>query len=236
MSHRLGVGVTKSVALRVVSSIWVLLAAAVVAPVPASAIALYQGTITTLQVGNLLIESVACTATGNASCATTTWAIDANSLGSAGPGSFAITISPANSTVWNHSVTSDLNVTFWVLSLDGTNTPNASLHYVNGIGGTVNGSGILADGMTASNAAGSLGATLNPTANTDPSSPTNRLSFSPQSVVYINADIQPIGPTGSTITSANIYVNRVPEPATFGLLALGGIALAALRRRHASLA
>jgi len=220
--------------LRAIAGVWVLLAAAVMAPTPASAIALYQGTITSLQVGNLLIESVACTATGNASCATTTWAIDANSLGSAGPGSFAITISPANSTVWNHSVTSDLNVTFWVLSLDGTNTPNSSLHYINGIGGSVNGTGILADGMTASNAGGSLGSTLNPTANTDPSSPTNRLSFSPQSVVYINADIQPIGPTASVITSANIYVNRVPEPASLGLLALGGIALAAIRRRQVS--
>ncbi len=201
----------------------------------ASAVALYQGTSTTLIVGNYLITNTSCAATGTVSCAVATWGIDPNLLGSATQGDFAITIVP-NAT-WTRNTGSDLNVTFTIQTLVNGVVSSAT-NGIKGIGsavtGTVSGVGVLGDGLTVTDKNAVVIGTLSaPYASTDPSAPSNRISFSPQSVVYVNIDAQPLFTAGTQVTSVSFFVAHAPEPASMALLMAGGLMLAAVRRKSA---
>ena len=199
---------------------------------PASAVALFTGTNTTLTVGSYLITNTSCAATGTISCSVATWGVDANPLASARPGDIAITIVP-NAT-WTRNSGSDLNVNFTIQSLvNGVVAP--TFKGINGIGTSVTGSGTaLGDGVLVTDAGSNLLGSLSaPYASTDPSAPSNRISFSPQSVVYLNIDAQPLFVSSNQITSVSFFVARAPEPASMALLLAGGLMLAAVRRKSA---
>ena len=198
---------------------------------PASAVALYQGANTTLIVGNYLITNTSCAATGTVSCSVATWGVSPNFLASAGPGDVAVTIVP-NAT-WVRNTGSDLNVSFTIQSLvNGVVAP--TFKGIRGIGTAVTGTGTLGDGVLVTDAmANLLGSLSAPYASTDPSAPSNRISFSPQSVVYLNIDAQPLFASSNTITSVSFFVARAPEPASMALLLAGGLMLAAVRRTSA---
>ena len=106
---------------------------------------------------------------------------------------------------------------------------------INGIGTSVTGSGTaLGDGVLVTDAGSNLLGSLSaPYASTDPSAPSNRISFSPQSVVYLNIDAQPLFVSSNQITSVSFFVARAPEPASMALLLAGGLMLAAVRRKSA---
>ena len=184
---------------------------------------------TTLTVGNYLITNTSCAATGTVSCSVATWGVSPNALGYAVAGDIAITIVP-NAT-WTRNTGSDLNVNFTIQTLVG-GVPAPTVKGIKGIGTAVTGSGILGDGVlvtdTSANLLGSLSA---PYASTDPSAPSNRISFSPQSVVYINIDAQPLFSAANSITSVSFFIAAAPEPASLGLLLVGGLILAGVRRR-----
>jgi len=187
-------------------------------------------------VGNYLITDVTCTAQGTPSCAQATWGVDPNSLANATPGDVAITITP-NAT-WA-GTGNDLNVTFEIQSLvpgtvvsNGTSIP-ATLNEIRGIGaGAVSTGTHTVYGVTVTQPAGailgSMAAPLTLTS-TDPSSPTQRISFSPQSVVIVSLDMSPI--IGGTLTSASFFIAHAPEPATWAMFITGAVLLAGLRRR-----
>ncbi len=196
---------------------------------PASAVALKTTTNTTLTVGNYLITNTSCAATGTVSCSVATWGISPSLLGYAAAGDIAITIVP-NAT-WTRNTGSDLNVNFTIQTLVG-GVLAPTVKGIRGIGTAVTGSGILGDGVlvtdTSANLLGSLSA---PYASTDPSAPSNRISFNPQSVVYINIDAQPLYSAANSITSVSFFIAAAPEPASLGLLLVGGLMLAGVRRR-----
>lgn len=210
-----------------------------IAASPAWAVGMYQGTNTTLTVGNYLITNISCAATGTVSCAVASWGVDPNSLASATPGDIAITIVP-NATWVGGGTGSDLRVNFVIQTLvGGVVTPT-----VNGIGsfGTaVTGTGspsLQADGIHVSTTSNSgpwlpgtqLGVLTGPYSATDPSAPSNRISFSPQTVVYVAIDAQPYT-SGVQLTSVSFFVGHVPEPGSLGLLLASGLMLAGLRRK-----
>jgi len=196
---------------------------------PALAVALDTGTPTSLTVGNLLLTNTACSASGTASCSTTTWGVAAVPFTGAGYKSVSISLTPLNSTIWTGGAGNDLNLTFEIQSLTPSGTPSSLLSFINGIGLTASGSGTIAQGFNVTSPYNSLSVGGLGTLNGNPASPTNSVSFSPQSAVLVNFDIGPIR-SGSTITGVNIYVSHAPEPATFGLLLFGGLALAGIRR------
>lgn len=217
---------------------------------PASATALYSGAAATysgtpsgafpwLQVGNYLITSVQCAAGGSTvTCTQATWAVDPNSLASATAGDIAITITP-NAT-WA-GTGNDLNVTFAIQSLiPGTVVTNgmsipATFNNIRGIGAGAVSTGTHTVFSAQANASAVGGPLLGSEAapatlvSSDPSSPSQRISFSPQSVVFVSLDMSPI--LGGTLTSASLFVQHAPEPATLALLFTGAGLLANFRRR-----
>ncbi len=200
---------------------------------PASATALYNGTVTSITVGNLLISNTVCTASGTASCTTTTWGIAAAPFAGAGPGSLSISLTPQNSTIWTGGRNNDLNLTFEIQSLAPNGTPSSALNFINGVGMTASGSGSIAQGFNVSSPYNALSVGGLGTLNGNPTSPSNGVSFAPQSAIFVNFDMGPLT-AGSTITGVNLFVSHAPEPATFGLLLIGGMALAGVRRRDLS--
>ena len=196
---------------------------------PASAVALKTTTNTSLTVGNYLITNTSCAATGTISCSVATWGISPNALGYAALGDIAITIVP-NAT-WVRNTGSDLNVNFTIQTLV-SGAPAPTVKGIKGVGTAVTGSGILGDGvLVTDSSANLLGSLSAPFASTDPSAPGNRISFSPQSVVYINIDAQPLFSAANSITSVSFFIAAAPEPASLGLLLVGGLMLAGVRRR-----
>ncbi len=195
----------------------------------ASAVALKTTTNTSLTVGDYLITNTSCAATGTVSCSVATWGISPDALGYAAAGDIAITIVP-NAT-WVRNTGSDLNVNFTIQTLVG-GVPAPTVKGIKGVGTAVTGSGILGDGVLVTDTgANLLGSLSSPYASTDPSAPGNRISFSPQSVVYINIDAQPLFSAANSITSVSFFVAAAPEPASLGLLLVGGLMLAGVRRR-----
>ena len=216
--------------LRLFIGLWVALAFAM----PASAsLLLTSGAQSSLTIGAFTITNTGCVQSSGsptATCSNVTWGVDPNSLGYAGIGGVAITITPSAS--WNSSVLSDLTTT-WTITANGGAKLNGLGTAVTGAG-TFHGNAAQVDGVgPITNGTTTLCSTCltAPYVSTDPSAPTNMISFSPQSVVYFTWDVSPAGSSsGNTVTSASIYVSRVPEPEFFGLALLGGFLAWAGRR------
>ena len=213
---------------------------------PAKAIPFFTGTNQTLQIGNLLITNTSCAATagGTVSCGVATWTAVFDPA-NGNNGGFDIVITP-NST-WTRAAGSaqgsDVYVTFVIQSLNAAGAPTAALKYINGAGAALLGSGTsraIAGGISVTDTLGNgLGSVAEPfgaaswqTASTNAASPSNSISFAPQSVVFINFDVAPLAiGGGSTITQATVYVAHAPEPGTVAVMLVGLLALTGLRRR-----